>query len=179
MLSLRSTALLFLTLVLLASTAHGLPRPQTDLVIIACRVDDLTGQPGRQNPEMAAKNWRDLEWHLNDSLEYECKRVVLRLEDSTPYQMQAQGKEIPLDADFSKHEQCAARAMEIGPRWNDQHKGWATMAIGCPTPWMSDNGTPDDKSDDFPTGSYKMPECPVHQPGTQNRIKCTYDESAI
>ena len=64
--------------------------------------------------------------------------------------------------------------------------GYAVVGIGCPTPWMSDNGTPDDRSDDFPTGSYKMPECPSHLPGKydpahpdDNRMKCNFDESAI
>ena len=155
-------------------------RPPASLSVIACRVVDKTGLPGRQNPKMAAPNWKDLEWYINQGLELECKREVIEnMDDSTQYAAGGTGKEIPLDPDWSHSSECAARAMEIGPRWNDAHPGWAVLAIGCPVP-IKNYGADGIKGtfDDEIVG-YKLPECPTFMPGTENRMKCSYDESAV
>src|SRR6188472_3259523 len=92
--------LAFLAAVLLASTAHGAspspPKAPQALVIVTCKVDDLTGQLGRHGVDAdghydetsAAKGWRDLELHLDKGLEYECKREIAQLEDATQYMPQ-------------------------------------------------------------------------------------------
>lgn len=154
------------------ATAAPPPAPQT-LVIIACKADDLTGQPGRHDPAMAAHGWRDLELHINGNNEYECKRIVVPLEDAAIYQGLP-----PLASDFSNHTQCARAAMGFAPQWNDQNKGYAVVGIGCPVPEWADNGTPGDKSDDYIVG-YRLPGCPSFRPGTNNRMRCSFDESAV
>jgi hypothetical protein len=154
------------------------PAAPTELVIVACRVVDWTGLRPLPEGVQAVHNWRDLEWFTNDGQEYECKREVAALQDSTLFSEKATGKEIPLNANFSDLGQCASRSMEVGPRWNDKHPGWAVMGVGCPVPIMNDNGTPETTLDDYVIG-YKLPECPIHQPGTENRMRCHFDESVI
>lgn len=141
--------------------------PPTALAIIACRVDDLTGQPGRQDPEMAARGWRDLELHIKDG-ELQCKREVVDLID----QVQIIGPEhsFPLSPNFSEWSQCAGVAMAYAPLWNEHHQGWAVIAAGCPTPIVDGDGK---------ILSYKLPECPTYLPGTTSRMTCRFDGSAV
>jgi hypothetical protein len=189
------TSLVFLAAVLLASTAHGAsPSPPTanSLVIVACKVTDWTNK--RPLPDIVretARGWRDLELYVNENQEYECKREVLEnLEDATSYSEDATADHIPITPDFTDQTQCVRAGVTKAQAWNEQHvgnveddridnDGWAVVGIGCPTPWMSDNGTPDDTSDDKPTGSVKLPDCPSFLPGTNNRMKCVFDESAV
>jgi hypothetical protein len=171
---------------LVLTPAQAAPAPPKSLAIVACRVDDLTGLPGRHDPAMAARGWRDLEWHLNASLEYECKRELLNgLQDSTQYDPEATGKEVVLHPNWFDFGQCARASMEIGPRWNDANRGWAVMAVGCPSPELDDNGTPDNYLDDRLV-DWHMPGCPSSQPGTStpenpegNRMRCNFDASMI
>src|SRR5690349_17828158 len=133
------------------------PPAPTSLVIVACRVDDLTGQPGRHDPEMAAHGWRDLELHVNSAQEYECKREVLaNLEDSAVTSPLANAGLIPLNPDFSDRSQCAHVGAMKAAEWDQAHKGWATVAIGCPVPIVNQDGR---------VLSWKLPECPVYRPG--------------
>lgn len=154
------------------ATAAPPPAPQT-LVIIACKADDLTGQPGRHDPAMAAKGWRDLELHVNENNEYECKREIAQIEDAAIYQGAP-----PLATDFSKQTQCARISAGFSAMWNEQHKGWAVVGVGCPVAEWADNGTPKDKSDDYQVG-WRLPGCPSFRPGTNNRMRCSFDESAV
>ena len=152
----------------MATVSNHITAPTT-LSIIACRTVDLTGQKGRHDPALAANGWRDLEWKINSSQELECKREVADLLDSAD--MMFPNKTKPLNPDFSNWSQCAAAGMSYAARWNETHKGWAVLAIGCPV-----------KIIDTETGAvlaFKIPECPVHMPGTENRIKCSFDESLI
>jgi hypothetical protein len=171
---------LFLGLMLLfgfASSAFA-DNEQTSLVIIACRVDDLTGQPGRHDPELAAKGWRDLELHIVNG-ELQCRREVLYdLQDATQFSTAAPADLIALNPDFSVPTSCARVGVVMAQAWNEQNKGWATIAVGCPVPIMSDNGTPDDKSDDYQVG-LKLPECPSFLPGTDSPMRCRFDASVI
>ncbi|HUS84370.1 MAG TPA: hypothetical protein VMX56_04435 [Anaerolineales bacterium] len=162
-----------LSLMLLSSPAEMATVSQvqapTTLSIIACRTVDLTGQKGRQDPALAAPGWRDLEWFINPSQELECKREVADLLDSA--EMMFPHKTEPLEPDFSNWSQCASAGMSYAAAWNEKHKGWAVLAVGCPV-----------KIIDSETGnvlSFKIPECPSHMPGTENRIKCSFDESLI
>lgn len=145
----------------------AVPQAPTALSIIACRVDDLTGQPGRHDPALAAHNWRDLELHIKDG-ELSCKREVVELQDQV--QMIDPEHSMPLHPDFSVWSQCAGVAMSYSQVWNDAHKGWAVVAAGCPTPIVDGNGN---------VIGFKMPECPSYLPGTQTRIKCRFDSSVI
>src|SRR6185312_3094444 len=151
-------------LALFVSTAAlAAPPAPTSLAIIACRVDDLTGQPGRQDPAMAAHNWRDLELHIVNG-ELECKREVIELQDQV--EMLQQGKVLPLHPNFSEWSQCAAVAMSYAQTWNDANKGWAVVAAGCPAPIVDQNGN---------VLSYKLPECPSKLPGSDTPLKCRFD----
>jgi hypothetical protein len=141
--------------------------PPTSLAIIACRVDDLTGQEGRHDPAMAARNWRDLELHIVDG-ELQCKREVVDLVDKV--QMINPESSMPLNPDFSQWAQCAGVAMSYSQTWNEANKGWAVVAAGCPVPIVNNDGTVVD---------YKLPECPDYLPGTTSRIKCRFDASVI
>jgi hypothetical protein len=163
---------LLLGLHVLPVAATALPPPvPTTLVVIGCRVDDFTGQPGRHDPNLAAKGWKDLEWHINKSLELECKRDVLVLEDAVA--MWAPRKEAaPLNPDWSQFAQCSQAAMSIAPKWEEQNQGWAVMAVGCPRPVV--NIGPDGTQT---TLSYHLPECP--RIINQLPIKCRFDESVI
>jgi hypothetical protein len=159
------------------------PKAPTTLVIIACRVDDMTGQPGRHgvdadgvyHPEQAAHGWRDLELKVIDG-EYSCKREVTELEDNALYSPLSEAGIIPLNPDFSDLGQCAHAGASMSTAWDQAHPGWGTVAIGCPVPIM-------DKDRII---GWKLPECPVYKPGTYNpetgegeRMKCRFDASAV
>jgi hypothetical protein len=150
------------------------------IVFVVCRVDDLTGQPGRHDPSMAAKNWRDLELHVNDNQEYECKRqLVTNIEDKSQFQEGATGDMIPLAPNFGSPVTCALIGIPMAVGWDQQNPGWSVVAIGCPTPIYPDvdvDGMPDAGS--RPIG-WKLPGCPSYLPGTNNRMRCVFDESAV
>jgi hypothetical protein len=148
----------------LLATAAPPPPPQT-LVIIGCRVDDLTGQAGRQDPTLAAKGWRDLEWHLDpEDFSLSCKREVVPLQD---FVAAMHPTVQPLLTDFSNFAACAHVGGMYSPTWNDTHRGWAVMAIGCPVRIETDGVL---------TG-WKLPDCPRSIGGKQ--ILCKFDESVI
>jgi hypothetical protein len=141
--------------------------PPTTIVIIGCRVDDHTGEQGRQDPTMAAKGWRDLEWHLTNGTELECKREVVALQDAVVAMSPNAAAVMPLNPDFSNWAQCASVAMSYSPAWEKMNKGWAVMAVGCPVPITVDGIIK----------SYKLPDCP-RKVGTLE-ISCKFDGSLI
>jgi hypothetical protein len=136
--------------------------PQT-LVIIGCRVDDHTGEPGRQDPALAARGWKDLEWHFEDA-ELECKREVVPLEDAVAMMDPSVRS---LAADFSSTSQCAHAGAFFMPTWEQANQGWAVMAIGCPVRIETDGRL---------TG-WKLPDCPSSIGGLS--IKCRFDGSNV
>ena len=115
-------------------------------------------------------NFHDLEWNVVDG-KLDCKREIVDLTDEG----ELQGAPT-IGADFARAIGCQMAAMSYAPKWADSNPGWWPIAIGCPNPLYSDNGTPDDGQDDYIVG-YKMPECPSDIKGMI--IKCTFDESAI
>ena len=152
------------------------PAPQ-QIAVISCRADDLTGQPGRHgvtmvdgkpvfDPESAAKNWRDLELHVVDG-ELQCKRQLIAIEDKDVMVNNAE----PLHANFGEPTQCArASALFFTTvNWDAQHRGWAVVGVGCPTPIVDSQGV---------IIEWHMPECP-RKLGTIEGIKCKFDESVI
>ncbi len=163
MLRLLLAAFIGLSLPILAMAAP--PPPQT-IVVIACRTDDFTGQPGRQDPDLAAKGWRDLEWHFDKGNELECKREVIPLEDSVALV----SPETPaLHPNFANLAQCAAVAMQYSPTYEKAHQGWAVMAVGCPR--KITNGP------DGPIIGWTLSDCPMEIGGLP--IKCKFDDSLI
>lgn len=156
----------------IAIQAPNSPRAPTDLVVIACRSDDLTGKPGRHgvdpvtgeyDPTLAARNWRDLEPKVVDGA-LECKREVNQLQDQTVV-MDPTGKLAkPLNSNFGNLAQCASASMFWSTQWNDAHPGWAVVATGCPTPIVDEQGV---------IKGWKMPDCPRFVG------KCKFDESLI
>jgi hypothetical protein len=177
------TLVLFSAAVLAATVASAAQAPAikkapTQLSVIACRVDDWTGKRPLPEGVRPSKDWRDLEWHRDAEFALECKRIALQLEDAVA--MNYSNKEAAaLHPDWSDAGQCSARSMDLAPRWSAQNPGYWPLAIGCPTPIADDNGTPDDKSDDVII-DYKMPECPMYEPGKDGkRMHCKFDESMI
>jgi hypothetical protein len=140
----------------------------TDVVVIGCRVDDLTGQAGRQDPALAAKDWRDLEWHIEGG-ELQCKREVSQLQDQAVVIDESGKLAKPLNADFSDAAQCVHAGAMWAEQWNRAHKGWAVAAIGCPVAITDERGV---------VKAWKMPECP-RKIGALEGIKCKFDESNI
>jgi hypothetical protein len=156
-------------LALLSTTALAdVPAP-TSVVIVACRVSDHTGEAGRHDPSLAAKNWRDLELVIKDG-EYQCKREVLQLEDGAVWGSHAPEELIPLHPNFGNPAQCAKVGVMQAAEWNESHKGWAVVAVGCPTKIVNEQGE---------IVGWHMPSCPSFLPGTDNRMKCNFDESTI
>lgn len=145
------------------ATAEPPKAPQT-VVIIGCRVDDLTGQPGRQDPDLAAKGWKDLEWHFDKGLELQCKREVVPLEDAVAA---FHDTVKPLASNFADLAQCAHAGVMFAPKWEEANKGWAVMAIGCPVKIEVDGKVV----------GYKLPDCPSSIGGLA--IKCRFDSSVI
>ena len=174
--------------------APSLPAAMQSLVVVACQVDDVTGQPGRfgvdengvYHEEMAAKGWRDLELRLDKGLEYVCKREVLPLEDAVTYYWPSKLAK-PLNTNMGIPGQCGHIGMTITARWEEGNKGWGVVGIGCPSKIGIDadgDGKPDFHKDGPLRGQYiikqwVLPGCPSFLPGTQNRMKCRFDASMI
>ena len=153
--------------------AIAAPAAPPSLVFILCQVDDLTGtRPPPGTPGalvMPAPGWRDLELRVVDG-EYQCKRVAVEnIEDASLYSPKATADMIPLEPNFADHGQCARAGMMMSTELNKN--GWAVVGVGCPTPIdLNGDGVPD---------AWKLPECPVYLPGTNNRMKCRFDESNV
>jgi hypothetical protein len=157
------SALLLGWLCMLPVMAAAAPAAPQTLVIIGCRVDDHTGEPGRQDPALAARGWKDLEWHFEDA-ELECKREVVPLEDAVAMMDPSVRS---LAADFSSTSQCAHAGAFFMPTWEQANQGWAVMAIGCPVRIETDGRL---------TG-WKLPDCPSSIGGLS--IKCRFDGSNV
>ena len=160
-------ALLLVGLTLYPVWATAAPPAPQSIVIIACKVDDLTGQPGRQDPSVAIKGWKDLEWHFTNGNELECKREEVPLTDAVAL-MAPELKE--LHPDFSDFSQCSAVGMQYAPAYEKDHRGWGVMAIGCPVQITADG--PDGK-----VIGWHLPECPMAVGGLA--ITCRFDPSLI
>lgn len=144
--------------------AEAVPLPPQSIVVIACRVDDLTGQPGRQDPNLAARGWRDLEWHFDRGNQLECKREIVDLQDG----VSLVSPETPeLRPNFSSFAQCAAVGMQYAQQYQVAHGGWGVMAVGCPVRIETDG---------ILTG-WKLPDCPREIGGLP--ITCKFDGSLI
>ena len=143
--------------------------PQT-VIIVACQVDDLTGLPGRPDPTFAARGWRDLELHVDKNQEFVCKRERLDLEDGAYYGVNTPKEMIHLTPNFGDWTQCARVGVMQAADWNAQNPGWGVVAVGCPTPIVNDKGE---------VVGWTLPGCPTYLPGTNSRMKCRFDASAI
>lgn len=155
----------------LPSSPHA---PQA-IVVISCRADDLTGLPGRHgvdpvtgeyDPSMAAKNWRDLELHVQGG-ELDCKREAVEVLDQNVVVNDA----VQLNANFGEPAQCARAASLFftTTQWDAHHQSWAVVGVGCPTPITDEQGR---------IAGWHMPECPSKL-GALEGIKCKFDESAV
>lgn len=152
-----------------AHAAKDAPSAPNSIVLIACRVDDLTGVAGRQDPAMAAHGWRDLEWHVENG-QYECRReVISNIVDEVGEQHPELRQMRP---DFGKPEQCGAIGVTFVADWELKHPGWGVLAIGCPSK-ITDGGP------DGPVVGWKLPGCPANIPGTDTPMKCDFDDTAI
>lgn len=183
--------LLTISLIMFSAAALAGPKAPQTLVVVACKADDLTGKPGRHGVDpvtgqydktAAAKGWRDLELHINKNLEYDCKRELLPLEDAvTMYWPPKLAK--PINPDWGNWGQCVRAGVSISHRWEMDNKGWAVVAIGCPSPIGVDadgDGKPDmDERGHYVIKGWKLPGCPSYLPGTNNRMRCNFDSSAV
>lgn len=155
------------------------PAP-TSIVIVSCKVIDMTGLPGRHgvdaagnyHEEWSARDWRDLELYVNPrTQEYECRREVLQLEDATVFGENAPEELLQLHPDFGDWAQCARVGMMQAADYNAHHPGWGVVAVGCPTKLISNE-----------TGAvvgWQMPSCPTYLPGTTSRMRCNFSDSVI
>ena len=202
----------FIALLALVNGALANDQPPQSLVIVACRVDDLTGTrtpPGSPGAvvmpvDQGVHKYRDLELHINENQEYECKRVRLDLEDAVaqnylprplphlPVAFGAPSRSAPvtgalfaarLDPHWGKPDQCGRAGVVVAQEWNERNEGWAAVGVGCPTPIATDanaDGMPDlDERGRVKIIGWKLPECPSYLPGTTNRMRCVYDDSLI
>ena len=113
---------------------------------------------------------KDLEWKIVEG-KLDCMRDLVTLDDA------AELAGVPsIGADFSRAIGCQMAAMSFSPDWAKAHPGWWPLAVGCPNPIYTNNGTPDDTSDDRIVG-YKMPECPSEINNIV--VECTFDEGGI
>jgi hypothetical protein len=152
------------------------PAPHS-IVIVACKVVDMTGQPGRHGvddtgnyEEAAARDWRDLELFINSNQEYECKRHQLDLVDGALFGDMAPKDLIELTPDFSDWGFCAHVGMMQAADYNRENPGWGVVAVGCPTRIVNETGA---------TVGWQMPSCPTYLPGTENRMRCDFTDSVI
>jgi hypothetical protein len=166
-------------LALLASSAALADGPSfkmkevpTQLSLTACRVDDWTGKRPLPEGVMPSRDWRDLEWRRGKDHALQCKHVIIELQDAV--EMNYSSKEAAkLHPDWSEHGQCAARSMDLGPRWAAQNPGYWPLAIGCPKAMTKKIGGVDVIYD------YAMPPCPSFEPGTEFPMKCEFSEGLI
>ena len=138
------------------SMVRAVPLAPDTIIVVACRVDDLTGQPGRPDP---TPGWRDLELHYQNAT-VECKRERADLTDATV----AQHPDVaPLASNFGDWSQCQRAAMDYTPKWNERNPGWAVVMVGCPVPIVDGVGN---------VVGWHLPECP-------EELRCVYDASLI
>ena len=159
-----------------AIQAPDSPRAPQAIAVFSCRVDDLTGKPGRfgvdengvYHPELAARNWRDLELHIEGG-EIECKRQLVEIQDKDELVNNA----VQLHHNFGDPGQCVtgANLMFTTTEWDKHHGLWAVVGIGCPTPMVDQTGK---------IVGWHIPECQSHLPGHKEiAMKCKFDESVI
>lgn len=180
--------------------AIAAPIAPNTLIIVACKTIDMTGLAGRHgvdeqgnyHPELAAKDWRDLELYINPkTLAYQCKREkIANIVDSVPYLDGAPDDIVEMNPDFGNPGNCARIGVFLAQGWNQSNPGWGVVAVGCPSPIAQDadnDGKPDlDEHGNPIIVGWKEPGCPSHLPGTVtadnpdgNRMRCDFDESAI
>jgi hypothetical protein len=132
--------------------------PPTKLAIIACRVDQAS-----QDQNSAAGDYRGLEWHVP----VECMRVVETVTDAAALNAPSFRQKTPNLADYGI---CAEVAMAYAPIWEDSHRSWAIVKVGCPTKIVDADGN---------IIGWHMPECQGVLPGTNYPLRCRFDPSEI
>jgi hypothetical protein len=149
------------------------------IVIFSCRADDLTGQPGRQDPASAAPGWKDIELH-SENATLECKGEITPLFDQVeasaparpaPGDQPDQKYAVPLNHNFGDPSQCihAALSFTTKEQWDKEHPNWTIVAIGCPSPIVDSAGK---------IVGWHLPECPSSIGGFEG-IECKFDANAI
>jgi hypothetical protein len=141
------------------------------LVIVACRVDDMTDKRPLPDNVFPARGWKDLELHLNEALEYECRREIIKPQDKEVYNEAATADMPEMRPNFAALGACLRVGVPFASEYYDQNPGWAVVGIGCPSPI--------DLNGDGAIDTYKLPECPDYLPGTTNRMRCRFDASII
>ena len=132
--------------------------PPTKLAIIACRVDQTS-----HDQNSAAGDFRELEWHMP----VECMRVVETVTDTAALNDPSLRQMTPNLADYGI---CAEVAMAYAPIWEDSHRSWAIVKVGCPTKIVDADGN---------IIVWHMPECQGVLPGTSYPLRCRFDPSEI
>jgi hypothetical protein len=134
-----------------APSAYAVVQCPTTLVVVSCK-----GQPsGAPDQNGFVTN----EWVTKNAM-LVCRREEVALADGAEMQGAA-----PPDANFSNNEQCARIAMMIAPNYENAHKGWFVLTVGCPTPII--NVRPDGSEEII---GYQMPQCP-------SWVKCEVDST--
>ena len=136
------------------------PAP-TALVIVACRVDDLTGQRGgriRGSPRAIGRPRASRRKNQESNASASASIWTMASRATTS------GAAAPLNPDFGDWSQCA-RGARCRPATDRKHPGWGVVAVGCPT----------DRERERRGGRPEAARLPHLFPGTTSRMRRRFD----
>lgn len=138
--------------------ARGTVQPPTKLVIIACRVEAKQKRTSGLNPEITEPDWL---------LPVECMRVIETVRDAAALNSLWLRERRP---NLANEETCAKVAMTFVPEWEESHRNWLVVKVGCPVKIVDADGK---------IIGWHMPECQGTLPGTDYPLRCRFDPSEI
>ena len=138
--------------------ARGTVQPPSKLVIIACRVEAKQKATSGLNPEITEPDWL---------LPVECMRVIETVRDAAALNNLWLRERQP---NLANEETCAKVAMTYVPEWEESHRNWLVVKVGCPVKIVDADGR---------IIGWHMPECQGTLPGTNYPLRCRFDPSEI
>jgi len=138
--------------------SRGTVRPPTKLVIIACRVEAKPKRTTGLNPEITEPDWL---------LPVECMRVIETVRDAAALNSLWLRERQP---NLANEGTCAKVAMTYVPEWEESHRNWLVVKVGCPVKIVDADGR---------IIGWHMPECQGTLPGTNYPLRCRFDPSEI
>jgi len=134
------------------------PEPPSKLAIIACRVEAASQKSATAGPQITQPDWL---------LPLECMRVIESVTDAAAMTNLWLRQRHP---NLAQHGTCAEVAMDYAPKWEESHRNWLIVKIGCPVKIVDADGR---------TIGWHMPECQGTLPGTTYPLRCRFDPSEI
>lgn len=132
--------------------------PPTKLAIIACRVEAAPLPKDQLAPAIKKPDWL---------LPVECMRVIETVTDAAALRRLWPPEKRPNLTNYGK---CAEVAMHYAPIWEESHRNWVVVKVGCPTKIVDADGR---------AIGWHMPECQGTLPGTTYPLRCRFDPSEI